>query len=82
MKKSIIALAIVAVALLVGCCPGEPKDPNSVIQSNPSFFHKESWNGHVYILWIYGQQGGMTHDPDCPCKEAKKEEHIYENPGR
>lgn len=81
MKKYSIFLSVVALALLFGCCPDQT--PNTTVYPGLSHqFEKVSWNGHVYVCRTWGQQGGMTHDPDCPCKEAKKEEHIYENPGR
>lgn len=85
MKKYNIALAIVALAFLFGCCPPEPKPVNTTVyQGDPGQFRKESWNGHIYVIWQWGYHlSGITHDPDCPChKEAKKEEHIYENPSQ
>lgn len=87
MKRYNIALAIIALALLFGCCPceEEQKAPDTTLYPSDSYeWHKEEWNGHVYVIWKYSyHMGGMTHDPDCHChKEAKKEEHVYENPNQ
>lgn len=29
------------------------------------------WNGHRYVKWHYLNLGGITHDPDCPCKKVE-----------
>ncbi len=84
MKKYIIALSIVALALLFGCCPDRNahKDPNAPppLEWPASHFAKVDFEGHTYIYWSGNHQGGLEHDPACKCHEAKKEEHIYENP--
>lgn len=77
MKRYNIALAIVALALLFGCCP----DPNAVPYP-ACHFQKVEFEGHTYIYWD-SAAGGLEHDPNCKChKEAKKEEHVYENPNQ
>lgn len=27
------------------------------------------YNGHRYIVYKGTERGGITHDPDCPCRE-------------
>ena len=80
----LIALGVALPPLFTSCCPSVPDTPNTTVYpGSVSQYYKESWNGHVYVLKQWGQQGGITHDPDCPChKEAKKEEHVYENPNQ
>lgn len=77
MKTRILVACLLG--LLAGCCPQDPPKPPqpdaTIYPSNPNEWHKEEWNGHVYVIWKYPYQGGIAHDPDCPfCKEAKVEE--------
>lgn len=30
---------------------------------------KVEYEGHSYIIYKGSQKGGITHDPDCPCRE-------------
>lgn len=32
------------------------------------------YNGHSYIVYKGASKGGITHDPDCPCREKGGEE--------
>lgn len=34
-------------------------------------WHYVEWNGHRYVKWHYLNRGGITHDPDCPCKKVE-----------
>lgn len=33
---------------------------------------KTGWyKGHEYLIYVYGHSIGLTHNPDCPCKNEK-----------
>ena len=71
----LIALGIAIPPLFTSCCPKGESLPY------PAYlFRKVEFEGHTYIYWN-STSGGLEHDPNCHCfKEAKKEEHIYEQP--
>lgn len=72
MKKQTTAILALLAMTLMGCVS---KD----IKEGPGF---DSWdnittaeyNGHSYIVYKGASKGGITHDPDCPCREKGGEE--------
>lgn len=69
MKKSItLILALCAIAL-TGC---EELTQEQIDADVASHIQKVNYGGHKYLLYqLNGYQGygGITHDPDCPCRE-------------
>ncbi len=67
MRKIKLTLFALLALTLTGCVS---KD----IKEGPGF---DSWdnittaeyNGHSYIIYKGYNKGGITHDPDCPCRE-------------
>lgn len=64
MKK--LTLSILALLALTGC--GEPTQ-----KQNDEIYSRDlvtvNYKGHSYILYKAPKQGGIIHDPDCPCRE-------------
>lgn len=73
MKKSITTLLALLALTLTGC--GRPEKG---LESTSGLFREDitttEYNGHKYILYKGHQRGGITHDPDCPCREKGGEE--------
>ena len=69
MKKFLILLATI-------CCCGcsGDGDVETVNYSEPhptsvGYFTYVQYDGHEYLIWINGSyQNGITHSPNCPCK--------------
>lgn len=76
MKKRlfVILTALCAVALM-GCEDNiTPVQKQRIIDDIYSSKIKTvNYRGHSYILYSeYRTGGGITHDPDCPCREKHK----------
>lgn len=65
MKKSIISILALLALTLTGC--GNKNDRESV--SGMNTLETVEYNGHRYIMYQGMNKGGITHDPDCPCRE-------------
>lgn len=64
MGITLFFLILFAIAgVLSGC--GESSDD---LQSAGTV-ERLNFDGHTYIKWAVGYQGGITHDPDCSCNE-------------
>lgn len=63
MKLILTLLALLALTL-TGC---EPKTDNDFAERITEFNYK----GHRYLYFNNGHntRSGITHDPDCPCRE-------------
>lgn len=72
MKKSItLILALCAIAL-TGCESNQtPEQVQQYLDDRYAGYIKTvRYRGHSYILYSeYRTGGGITHDPDCPCRE-------------
>lgn len=64
-----IVMLIVGLDLTVGCSKRVYPLDTTVTPACNGVWHKESWNGHVYVC--KGQHNGIAHDPDCPCHKDK-----------
>lgn len=71
-KTKLLILALCAI-VLTGC-----KKPEQGLESTWGRFHEEitttEYNGHRFILYKGYRRGGITHDPDCQCREKGGEE--------
>lgn len=68
MKSSILTLLALLALTLTGC-----EDSKQGLESTSGLFHETitttEYDGHRYILYKGYERGGITHDPDCPCRE-------------
>lgn len=68
-KLTILLLALSAVAL-TGCENPTQEQIDADISAHINEF---TYKGHHYIIYrsdgVNSRIGGITHDPDCPCRE-------------
>lgn len=75
-KPTLIILALLALTL-TGCEKPTPEERQQMqerlqkiddeIRRND--LHTVEYNGHSYIIYQGRYKGGITHDPDCTCRE-------------
>lgn len=67
--KKLTLIALLALTL-AGCGnPGEVStNPNRLNDIDDALI-KTEFEGHSYIIYKGLKKGGITHDPDCPCRE-------------
>ena len=70
MKKLTLALLVLLDLTLTGCGYkyGEV-DTNNCLNNADDALMKAEYEGHSYIIYKGSQKGGITHDPDCQCRE-------------
>lgn len=70
MKKPILTLLALLALTLTGCGykHGEINTDNRLNNAYDALM-KAKYEGHSYIIYKGLQKGGITHDPDCPCRE-------------
>lgn len=73
MKKSIITLLALLALTLTGCVKesqmGKVNTDQQMLNSLNDKIVTAEYNGHSYIIYKGYRKGGITHDPDCPCRE-------------
>lgn len=74
MKKPTLTLLALLALTLTGC---EKEDID--ISKDDGFdrydsINKAEYSGHRYIIYKGFRKGGITHDPDCPCKKKGGED--------
>jgi uncharacterized lipoprotein NlpE involved in copper resistance len=78
MKKPTLTLLALLALTLTGCMEDSQMGKvNTDQQQLNSVYDKivtAEYNGHSYIIYKGYRKGGITHDPDCPCRE-KGESH-------
>lgn len=68
-KIKITLLALLALTL-TGCGYKHSEiDTNNRLNNVDDALMKAEYEGHSYIIYKGSQKGGITHDPDCPCRE-------------
>jgi hypothetical protein len=68
-KPTLILLALLALTL-TGCGRiGEVDTNQNRLNDFDDAIMKAEYDGHSYIIYKGSQKGGITHDPDCPCRE-------------
>ena len=72
-RKIKIALLALLALTLTGCGykHGEVSTNNCLNNADDALM-KAEYEGHSYIIYKGSQKGGITHDPDCPCREKNK----------
>lgn len=76
MKKLTLSILALLALTLAGCDGNKTQQQiDAEIASNITEFN---YKGHHYLLYKHnyakGGIGGITHDPDCPCREKGGEE--------
>lgn len=73
MKKPTLTLLALLALTLTGCMEdSQMSKVNTDQQQLNSVYDKivtAEYNGHSYIIYKGYRKGGITHDPDCPCRE-------------
>lgn len=71
MKKPILTLLALLALTLTGCENPSANAQSQRIESSgiPESLEVVKFKGHSYILYKGYERGGITHDPDCPCRE-------------
>jgi uncharacterized lipoprotein NlpE involved in copper resistance len=73
MKKSIISILALLALTLTGCenPKANAQQQQCIIESSgaPEYLEAVKFRGHSYIVYKGYERGGITHDPDCPCRE-------------
>lgn len=79
-KPTLTILALLALTL-TGCEKPTPEERQQIqerVQKIDDVYrrddlHTAEYNGHYYIIYEGVYKGGITHDPDCPCREKGDE---------
>lgn len=69
MKKSIISILSLLALTLTGCEQGQLNTNQNRLNKIDDAIMKAEYEGHGYIIYKGWNKGGITHDPDCPCRE-------------
>lgn len=78
MKKIKITLLALCAVALTGCVGESQRDKVDTKQQSLYLGGKimtADYNGHRYIIYKGYRKGGITHDPDCPCRKKGDSEH-------
>ena len=71
MKKLTLTLLSLLALTLTGC--EDNRTPEYKQQRIDDMYggciNTVNYKGHSYIIYSGHHQGGITHDPDCPCRE-------------
>lgn len=73
MRKTQLLLALCAIAL-TGCTNKQINTDNDAPYSLGDRIISADYKGHRYIVYKGYERGGITHDPDCPCRKKDVEE--------
>ena len=77
MNKIKITLLVMCAIALTGCVgeAGKIDTNQNLLNDFDDAILSTEYNGHKYIIYKGRYQGGITHDPDCPClhKRGKDE---------
>lgn len=72
MKNLTIAILALLALTLTGCEDNRTQEQKQQCLDNKydGYIKTVNYRGHSYILYSeYRTGGGITHDPDCPCRE-------------
>lgn len=70
MRKIKLTIFALLALTLAGCGYRQGEiDTNNRLNNVDDALMKAEYEGHSYIIYKGSQKGGITHDPDCPCRE-------------
>ena len=64
-----IALLALLALTLTGCTNKQISTDDSELSTFGDRIISAEYKGHSYIIYKGIERGGITHDPDCPCRE-------------
>ena len=67
MKKLTISILSLLAVTLTGCGSKDIREDDGFDRYD--CITTAEYNGHSYIIYKGYSKGGITHDPDCPCRE-------------
>lgn len=70
-KNNLFALLALT---LTGCTNKQISTDDSELSTFGDRIISAEYKGHSYIIYKGIERGGITHDPDCPCREKGGEE--------
>lgn len=81
MKKLPPTLLAMLSLTLTGCKKPTPEERQQIQErlqkiddeNRRDDLHTVEYNGHSYIIYQGRYKGGITHDPDCQCREKGEE---------
>lgn len=73
MNRIKITLLVMCIIALTGCewPAGKINTDQHLMNSIDDAILSTEYNGHKYIIYKGRYQGGITHDPDCPCHHKR-----------
>lgn len=77
MKKPTLTILALLALTMTGCKKPTPEERQQIQERKQKIddeirrndLHTVEYNGHSYIIYQGRYKGGITHDPDCPCRE-------------
>ena len=77
MKKLTLSILALLALTLTGCKKPTPEERQQIQErlqkiddeNRRDDLHTVEYNGHSYIIYQGRYKGGITHDPDCSCRE-------------
>ena len=68
-RKIKIALLALLALTLTGCTNKQISTDDSKLSTFGDRIISAEYKGHSYIIYKGVERGGITHDPDCSCRE-------------
>lgn len=69
MKKLTLSILALLALTLTGCTNKQISTDDSELSTFGDRIISAEYKGHSYIIYKGIERGGITHDPDCPCKK-------------
>lgn len=73
MKKLTLSILALLALTMMGCTNKQISTDDSELSTFGDRIISAEYKGHSYIIYKGIERGGITHDPDCPCREKGAE---------
>lgn len=73
MKKLTLSILALLALTMMGCTNKRISTDDSELSTFGDRIISAEYKGHSYIIYKGIERGGITHDPDCPCREKGAE---------
>lgn len=73
MKKLALSILALLALTMMGCTNKQISTDDSELSTFGDRIISAEYKGHSYIIYKGIERGGITHDPDCPCREKGAE---------